>query len=335
MRVENLAFAADQYPAPVFVQYHELFPKTFLVAEAHSGIVGYLLAGKSPDVPTRAVIFSMGVIPEEQGKGVGRALLTKALAVLTDAGVAEVELTVSPESERAFKFYRSMDFKESGSLAENLFGPGKHRIRMTKVIEAGCSAKDEHLLDEVSASLAFTNLLVAVSVAALAGLIAVNSTNFVAYWYVIVALLGSLYSSIFYANVSGLVARLRGTRNLSRPLIIGNTLSEYMGVYPFVLVFPLLVLSLSKSTLAAGLAAVANGIAFVLYHFSHFNIFRRQSPRWWCWVALALVTCTAVAHGFPQLFGCVVVQVAVTAASSLALVALTVRGIWVRERGST
>jgi ribosomal protein S18 acetylase RimI-like enzyme len=142
MRVEHLAFPDEKpYPAPVFVQYHELFPKTFLVAESRSGVVGYLVAAKSPDVPTWALILSMGVIPKEQGKRIGHALLEKGLGALVDTGVTEVELTVSPENQHALKLYCRMGFKELRP-EEDLFGPGTHRIRMTKDVAAGCSAKE-------------------------------------------------------------------------------------------------------------------------------------------------------------------------------------------------
>ena len=51
------------------------------------------------------------LLPRAQGRGLGRALMERELAALTEAGCAGVFLGVSPRNDRALAFYRHIGFQ--------------------------------------------------------------------------------------------------------------------------------------------------------------------------------------------------------------------------------
>ena len=89
----------------------------FLVMEdAGGGSVGDELAGyvvaETLDMGGRTVghIKDLAVKPERQGAGRGRALLERALAVLSGQGASAVKLEVRPSNDRAIDLYRRYGF---------------------------------------------------------------------------------------------------------------------------------------------------------------------------------------------------------------------------------
>lgn len=56
-------------------------------------------------------IQNVGVVPEHRGKGIGRALLLKALAGFALAGVRRVFLEVTARNEPAVRMYRALGFR--------------------------------------------------------------------------------------------------------------------------------------------------------------------------------------------------------------------------------
>ena len=60
-------------------------------------------------------MLGIGIAPGWQGRGIGRALITRLLDWADNwAGVLRVELTVHADNERAIALYRSMGFEEEG-----------------------------------------------------------------------------------------------------------------------------------------------------------------------------------------------------------------------------
>lgn len=64
----------------------------------------------APDVDRFARVSDLHVVPVVQGKGVGRALLRKALARIRDAGIETVFLETDEENARARRLYESEGF---------------------------------------------------------------------------------------------------------------------------------------------------------------------------------------------------------------------------------
>jgi [ribosomal protein S18]-alanine N-acetyltransferase len=329
--LEQKAFPHDPLPSPAFVQYEELYPSMFFVAEEDGGVVGYAIVARAEGVTDTGLVISLAVEPAHQGAGVGRALMDHALKAACDVGIGLVELTVAPENTAARHLYESLGFEQTGAILRDYFGEGEDRLRMRKDLPAVCLATDGNLQSEAATSVTWSNLVTAIAGAGLAGLIAARASgpaSPVAYWYVLLILLGALYASQFYANVSGVVARLRRTQDPERLLTIGNAFSEYLAFYPLVLALPLVVWLLTgRNPQAAVVATVADLAMFAFYQLSNTNVEGRQGGRRSSVVTLCLVSVATVAQVVAAAYSLDIALYAVAAAATAALVVLTVRGV--------
>jgi putative acetyltransferase len=58
----------------------------------------------------------VAVDPEQRGKGIGRAMLERAIAICRERGFARIELTVSVENQAAIRLYEHLGFRFEGLL---------------------------------------------------------------------------------------------------------------------------------------------------------------------------------------------------------------------------
>jgi mycothiol synthase len=61
-------------------------------------------------------IYGLGILPENRGKGFGRAILLKAIEKLKDAKATEIMLQVAAENETALRLYKSSGFQETSVM---------------------------------------------------------------------------------------------------------------------------------------------------------------------------------------------------------------------------
>lgn len=61
-------------------------------------------------------IYGLGILPENRGKGFGRAILLKAIEKLKDAKATEIMLQVAAENETALRLYKSCGFQETSVM---------------------------------------------------------------------------------------------------------------------------------------------------------------------------------------------------------------------------
>jgi len=93
-------------------------PSQVLVAVSEEGeVVGYILYVKRPASaikrrPMCAVIYDLYVVPEHRRRGVGSALLERALSIMREGGMECVELSVWVGNEEARRLYRKFGFEE-------------------------------------------------------------------------------------------------------------------------------------------------------------------------------------------------------------------------------
>ena len=74
--------------------------------------VGYaIISRKSESV---AHLHHFMVVPDQRGKGLGEAMLEKAIRKCVGGGCSEMTLKVAAESKDAQRFYRRNDFETSG-----------------------------------------------------------------------------------------------------------------------------------------------------------------------------------------------------------------------------
>jgi len=84
-------------------------PRRYLVAEVHGGIVGY--AGLMCIEPISDV-QTIAVVPEQEGKGIGSALLTELIAESRRRHAQDVLLEVRADNPRAQQLYLRFGFEQ-------------------------------------------------------------------------------------------------------------------------------------------------------------------------------------------------------------------------------
>ena len=85
------------------------------VAEAPAGVVGRLSLARDPH-PASLHVADLGlmVAAGHRRRGIGRALLQRAVEWAREAGVSKLELHVFPHNEPAIALYRAFGFVEEG-----------------------------------------------------------------------------------------------------------------------------------------------------------------------------------------------------------------------------
>ena len=89
-----------------------------LVAAEGDHLVGMVGLGREDD---NWVMWKLYVLPEHQGKGIGKALLDAAIAALPE-GTTELLLDVLVTNEKAIGFYRAHGFTEARATPDRDLG---------------------------------------------------------------------------------------------------------------------------------------------------------------------------------------------------------------------
>jgi mycothiol synthase len=84
-------------------------PEDFLLAWAGDELVGYCWLKVEHG---EGEIYVIGVAPEQQGTGLGRALMAAGYARLAARGIGSVHLYVEGDNEKALALYRSLGFTD-------------------------------------------------------------------------------------------------------------------------------------------------------------------------------------------------------------------------------
>lgn len=94
------------------------FATRCLVAELDGVVAGYAdLRQLAPAFCRHVAILSIGVHPEHQRRGVGRALMKGLIDHARRTELERIELYVRADNERAHALYRSMGFTHEGTRA--------------------------------------------------------------------------------------------------------------------------------------------------------------------------------------------------------------------------
>ncbi|MEY7852220.1 ribosomal protein S18-alanine N-acetyltransferase [Natrarchaeobius sp. A-rgal3] len=107
--IENASFT-QPWPYDAFERF--LDEPGFLIAEHEGDVAGYVVADVSRNFGRRlGHVKDIAVHPERRGIGVGSALLTRILAVLTAQGARTVKLEVRRSNDGAKRLYRRFGFE--------------------------------------------------------------------------------------------------------------------------------------------------------------------------------------------------------------------------------
>jgi len=102
-----------------------------IVATAGEEITGFIHVGADEEDPARGHVFSFYVAPAFSGRGVGRALLRRALAELSAGGHRVVTLWVFAANAPTVRLYERAGFRPDGAQrVEAEYGVVEQRMRL-------------------------------------------------------------------------------------------------------------------------------------------------------------------------------------------------------------
>lgn len=102
-------WSLDRYTMAGIAHAAEL--NAFHLAAAESGIVGYTIAGVTAG---RGYLQRLGVDPEFQGRGIGKALAAWSLWWMSRNGARVLTVNTQRDNERAIRLYEGLGFKQTG-----------------------------------------------------------------------------------------------------------------------------------------------------------------------------------------------------------------------------
>ncbi len=110
LAIEKTCFTTDKI-SPRQMRYHlKRANRLFLVAEVNHKLVGYALM-LLPALPRPARLYSMAVLPESHGRGIGKRLLTMLLHQTQQKGYTSCRLEVACGNQAAQAVYQQFGFK--------------------------------------------------------------------------------------------------------------------------------------------------------------------------------------------------------------------------------
>lgn len=114
----NRVCLPENYTTFFFMNLHERFPATFIVAEENGEVVGYVMCRIEKGLPGFGIglkkkghVISIAVLPEYQRQGVGYALMQEAMQSMLLYNAKECFLEVRASNTPAVKLYKKMRFE--------------------------------------------------------------------------------------------------------------------------------------------------------------------------------------------------------------------------------
>lgn len=115
----NRVCLPENYSDYFFVDLHRRFPETFIVAEENGDVVGYIMCRIETGLSgfgfrgliKKAHIVSVAVLPPYRRKGIGEALVTKAIENMQSYKAKQSFLEVRVTNTAAVNLYRKLGFQ--------------------------------------------------------------------------------------------------------------------------------------------------------------------------------------------------------------------------------
>lgn len=135
----NSVSLPENYTDFFFVDLYRRFPETFLVAEEKGEVIGYIMCrietGMSnfglSGIIKKGHVVSVAVLPDHRRKGVGEALVTKALEGMRGYGAKQCYLEVRVTNDDAIRLYKKMGYEVTRTV-RGYYADGENAYVMTK-----------------------------------------------------------------------------------------------------------------------------------------------------------------------------------------------------------
>jgi ribosomal-protein-alanine N-acetyltransferase len=129
----------ENYTTLFFMNLHKRYPETFIVAEANKKIVGYIMCRIETGIPSfkllgitrKGHVISIAVLPENQHKGIGYALMQEATQAMLKYKAKECYLEVRESNLPAVELYKKLGFDIAQTI-RNYYADGENAFVMAK-----------------------------------------------------------------------------------------------------------------------------------------------------------------------------------------------------------
>ncbi len=116
----NTLCLPENYSEFFYVDLHEKYPNTFIVATIEDEIVGYIMCRMETgfselgkwNITKKGHVVSIAVLPEYRKRGIGTSLILQAMKEMRNYGMRECYLEVRVSNQIAKNLYRKIGFKE-------------------------------------------------------------------------------------------------------------------------------------------------------------------------------------------------------------------------------
>lgn len=120
----NMKTLPEHYSEYFYYEILSEFPETFLVAELHDVLVGYIMCRieygfsqlKRLGLARKGHVVSVAVEEEHRGKGIGTSLILASHEEMVKKSAAECYLEVRVSNAQAIALYQKLGFKVTGRL---------------------------------------------------------------------------------------------------------------------------------------------------------------------------------------------------------------------------
>jgi len=120
----NRVCLPENYGDYFFMDLYNRFPETFIVAEGNGEIVGYVMCRIELGLSNfgfggfikKGHIVSIAVMPEHRRRGIGQALVTKALEGMRLYNAKQAFLEVRVSNMPAISLYKKLGFKVTRTI---------------------------------------------------------------------------------------------------------------------------------------------------------------------------------------------------------------------------
>ena len=138
MRINRVCLP-ENYTDMFFIDLHERFPETFIVAEAKSGIVGYIMCRIEVGLGNlgfgglirKGHVVSIAVLPEARREGVATALIKAAMEGMNYYKARQIYLEVRVTNNAGVSLYKKLGLEVTRTI-NGYYSDGEDAYVMTK-----------------------------------------------------------------------------------------------------------------------------------------------------------------------------------------------------------
>ncbi|WP_223305118.1 MULTISPECIES: peptidase C39 family protein [Thalassospira] len=130
--IENQSFAIDRLSRRAFKRFLGIETARLCVAEKGGLVIGYALVIFRSNV-AMARLYSMAVLAEHRGLGIGRALLNRAEELSLDFGAPILRLEVNLDNDTAIRLFKAAGYREF-ALYPDYYPDHSDALRMERVL---------------------------------------------------------------------------------------------------------------------------------------------------------------------------------------------------------